>query len=312
VVGTAGFLAPEVYAGRRITSACDVFSWGCTMVFAATGKAPFGEGPPEAISYRVMYTEPDTRDLPPSLGSLVAASLDKQPQQRPTVTELLFALTHTASTLLGLSGGAGAADAIVAAGWTANPPGARGLIPPTRVRNAPPRSGQRVRVILSISLVLAAAAITIAAILLAHKDKPPLRTLPPPSSGPSIRPSPTVLSRPTTPPPLSATPSPSASVAATPTAAVAAMECGLIRDDRTGGSALDVSVATGSVNCTDAYSIVNTYFNDPTLIPQGSGGYATIGSWDCHTVPLGARTTNGPVAVCSDVSGGTIAISQPS
>ena len=41
VVGTPGYLAPEQLTGEPLTPAVDIFAWGATMVFAATGRSPF-------------------------------------------------------------------------------------------------------------------------------------------------------------------------------------------------------------------------------------------------------------------------------
>src|ERR687887_666583 len=41
VVGTPGYLAPEQLTGVPLTPAVDIFAWGATMVFAATGHSPF-------------------------------------------------------------------------------------------------------------------------------------------------------------------------------------------------------------------------------------------------------------------------------
>ena len=89
--GTAGFMAPEVLLGRPLTSACDVFALGVVLAFA-TGVRPFGIGPPEAISYRVVHEEPDLSGLDPQIRGLVAACLAKEPSERPapaTILELL-------------------------------------------------------------------------------------------------------------------------------------------------------------------------------------------------------------------------------
>ena len=42
--GMPEFLAPEQLTGGEVTPACDVFSFGGVLYFAATGRAPFGEG----------------------------------------------------------------------------------------------------------------------------------------------------------------------------------------------------------------------------------------------------------------------------
>jgi len=48
-MGTPGYLAPEVIEGELSGAASDVHSWGATVAFAATGRAPFGSGAFETI-----------------------------------------------------------------------------------------------------------------------------------------------------------------------------------------------------------------------------------------------------------------------
>jgi hypothetical protein len=90
--GTAGFMAPEVLLGRPLTPACDVFALGVVLAFA-TGIRPFGAGPPEAVSYRVVHEEPDLTGLDPQLREAVAACLAKEPSERPTPATIVEVLT---------------------------------------------------------------------------------------------------------------------------------------------------------------------------------------------------------------------------
>ncbi len=45
LLGTPGYLAPEILYGDDATTASDVHSWAATVAFAATGRPPFGRGP---------------------------------------------------------------------------------------------------------------------------------------------------------------------------------------------------------------------------------------------------------------------------
>ena len=92
MVGSAGFMAPEQISGRP-GPAADVFVWGVTVAYAATGQPPFGTGDTHAVLYRVMYGDPDIAAVPDPLGPLVAAALAKDPGQRPTAQQLLDRLT---------------------------------------------------------------------------------------------------------------------------------------------------------------------------------------------------------------------------
>jgi Protein kinase domain len=92
MVGSAGFMAPEQISGRP-GPAADVFVWGVTVAYAATGQPPFGSGDTHAVLYRVMHGDPDIAGVPDPLRSLVAATLTKDPDRRPTARQLLDQLT---------------------------------------------------------------------------------------------------------------------------------------------------------------------------------------------------------------------------
>jgi hypothetical protein len=92
MVGSAGFMAPEQVTGRA-GQAADVFAWGVTLTYAATGKLPFGTGSSDAILYRILHTEPDTTAVPELLRPLVEAALAKDARRRPRADELLARLT---------------------------------------------------------------------------------------------------------------------------------------------------------------------------------------------------------------------------
>lgn len=88
LVGTPGFMAPEVLTGAQLTPACDLFALGMVLAFAS-GVRPFGEGPSEAVSYRVVYQQPDLSCLDPSIREVVAACLAKAPADRPSPEQLV-------------------------------------------------------------------------------------------------------------------------------------------------------------------------------------------------------------------------------
>ena len=88
LLGTPGYLAPEILFGEDATTASDVHSWGATLAFAGTGRAPFGRGPSVAIMDRVRRGEHDLSGLDPSMRRVVADTLDPEPRNRPTLDEL--------------------------------------------------------------------------------------------------------------------------------------------------------------------------------------------------------------------------------
>jgi serine/threonine protein kinase len=93
LVGTPAYLAPELITGGAVTPAADVFSWGCVVMFAGTGRGPFQGNTIPEILHRVAYEWPDLDGLDPGLRDLVEAALAKDPKDRPSVPTLLNQLT---------------------------------------------------------------------------------------------------------------------------------------------------------------------------------------------------------------------------
>ncbi|WP_431900451.1 serine/threonine protein kinase, partial [Nonomuraea sp. bgisy101] len=92
-MGTPAYLAPEQLSGDPVSEAADVFAWGVTMVFAATGKPAFGSDSIPVVMNRILNEEPETGGLDGVLGELVAACLSKDPALRPTAEQLIARLT---------------------------------------------------------------------------------------------------------------------------------------------------------------------------------------------------------------------------
>ncbi|QEU70120.1 serine/threonine protein kinase [Streptomyces galilaeus] len=94
-VGTPAYMSPEHLRTGHSDTASDVFSLAGTLVFAASGRAPFGDGTGVDVMHRVAFEEPNQELLgeissaDPALGALLSACLAKEPEQRPTPAELL-------------------------------------------------------------------------------------------------------------------------------------------------------------------------------------------------------------------------------
>jgi hypothetical protein len=88
LLGTPGYLAPEILYGEDATVASDVHSWAATVAFAGLGRPPFGRGPSMAIMDRVRRGEHDLDGLDPVLRTAVEEALDPEPHRRPTLPEL--------------------------------------------------------------------------------------------------------------------------------------------------------------------------------------------------------------------------------
>ncbi|MXM64468.1 ABC transporter substrate-binding protein [Streptomyces sp. HUCO-GS316] len=97
VVGTPGFLSPEqAGGGGELGPACDIFSLGCVLAYAATGRPPFGTGTLDALLYRTVHDAPDLEGLAQELAEVVGGCLEKDPRLRPTAQALSEALAAAA------------------------------------------------------------------------------------------------------------------------------------------------------------------------------------------------------------------------
>ncbi|MFE7425690.1 bifunctional serine/threonine-protein kinase/ABC transporter substrate-binding protein [Streptomyces sp. NPDC057545] len=130
VIGTPGYLAPEQASAGPLGPACDLFSLGCVLVYAATGRRPFGQGNAASVLFRTVHEEPDLNGLPPGLLPLVASCLAKNPADRPTARQVEQQLTaatdHTVPT--GTAGPTRAADDAHTAARSWAPTGLSALI----------------------------------------------------------------------------------------------------------------------------------------------------------------------------------------
>ncbi|MEY9847186.1 outer membrane protein assembly factor BamB [Streptacidiphilus sp. BW17] len=100
VVGSPGFMSPEQASGRPVGPAGDVFALGAVLVFAATGRGPFGHESAASLLYRVVHEAPDLAGLPSELVPAVTACLAKDPESRPTPDRVLALLAPDGVTAL--------------------------------------------------------------------------------------------------------------------------------------------------------------------------------------------------------------------
>ena len=91
VVGTPYWMAPEIIEMLAPTSACDIWSVGCTVIELLTSKPPYYDVPPYAALYRIVQDEtvPIPNNLPEEVLEFLHLCFQKQPTQRPTAQELL-------------------------------------------------------------------------------------------------------------------------------------------------------------------------------------------------------------------------------
>ncbi|MFI6419569.1 serine/threonine-protein kinase [Streptomyces sp. NPDC050842] len=182
VVGSPGFMSPEQVRGDRVTPASDVFCLGSVLAYAATGRSPFGtaDSGVHATMFRIAHDEPDLTDLAPELSGLIRACLAKDPEARPSATEIVETLPvadpwlpadvlarlgrHAARLLEAEAatgagpgfGGAAVAAAAGAGGSAAGDPTPATPLPPT-ARTAP-RPRRRTALITALATLVVAAA----------------------------------------------------------------------------------------------------------------------------------------------------------
>jgi hypothetical protein len=88
-LGSPPYMAPEQASAGAVTPAADVWALGALACFAATGRAPFGEGGGEAaVMYRVLERDPDLGGCPPELTGVIWACLAKEPSARPSLAQV--------------------------------------------------------------------------------------------------------------------------------------------------------------------------------------------------------------------------------
>jgi len=88
VVGSPGWISPEEYRGDEVGPAADVYGWALLVLYAATGRPPFGAGRPEVLAARVLNEVPEVTGVPAPLDELVRRALAKEPDRRPGLADI--------------------------------------------------------------------------------------------------------------------------------------------------------------------------------------------------------------------------------
>ena len=83
VMGTPGYLSPELVEGAAITDATDWWGWAATITYAASGRPPFGRARMDAVLTRVRAGDVDLEGVDPRLVPLLRASLSPDPRLPP-------------------------------------------------------------------------------------------------------------------------------------------------------------------------------------------------------------------------------------
>ncbi|MEV5569008.1 serine/threonine-protein kinase [Spirillospora sp. NPDC052269] len=96
VAGTPAYLAPELIEGGNASAASDVFAWGATVAYAATGRSPFGKGSLHAVCFRILRGMADLDGIAGPLAGPVRGALSRDPADRPSARWLAGALAEWA------------------------------------------------------------------------------------------------------------------------------------------------------------------------------------------------------------------------
>ena len=92
LIGTLAYMSPEQLGTEPVGPASDVFSLGCVLAFAATGRPPFGDDLAPAIIHRILTQRPDLAGLADELlRELIVGCLARAPADRPALAAIVAA-----------------------------------------------------------------------------------------------------------------------------------------------------------------------------------------------------------------------------
>ncbi|GGS81869.1 hypothetical protein GCM10010156_45750 [Planobispora rosea] len=132
-IGTPAYMAPEQISGDDVGPYTDIFAWGATIAFAATGEMSFAGGSIAVVLNRILNHEVDVSSMPEPLRSVVSAALAKNPAERPSADQLLL-------RLLGRSDATSVSPAVLTQGAQVAVPEPGDVTNPMRI---PQRTGPR-------------------------------------------------------------------------------------------------------------------------------------------------------------------------
>lgn len=118
VMGSPGYIAPEVVQGRTADARTDIFSFGAVFYEMLTGVRPFGPSTPDEslvqVIYRIMSEEPPPPSslnprVPTALDEITQRCLAKDPETRfQNARDIRNSLQHEAGGVAGDENGSGA------------------------------------------------------------------------------------------------------------------------------------------------------------------------------------------------------------
>ncbi|WP_312877803.1 serine/threonine-protein kinase [Lentzea indica] len=88
IMGSPGYMAPELFAGKQPSPASDLWALGATMFHAVEGRAPFHRDTTAATMHAIMYEEPVLQRTRGPLGDTIMALLAQDETRRLTAAQL--------------------------------------------------------------------------------------------------------------------------------------------------------------------------------------------------------------------------------
>ncbi|WP_206068202.1 serine/threonine-protein kinase [Nonomuraea composti] len=88
-LGTPAYLAPERVQGETAGPAADLWAWGLTVAYTATGRHAYRADTYQEVLARILYGKPDLGTLGGPLREVVEACLRHDPRERPDAEEVL-------------------------------------------------------------------------------------------------------------------------------------------------------------------------------------------------------------------------------
>ncbi|KOV84431.1 serine/threonine protein kinase [Nocardia sp. NRRL S-836] len=88
IMGSPGYMAPELFAGKQPSPASDLWALGATMFHAIEGRAPFQRDTTAATMHAIMYEEPVLQRTYGPLADTIMALLTQDDTRRLTAAQL--------------------------------------------------------------------------------------------------------------------------------------------------------------------------------------------------------------------------------
>jgi len=106
LMGTPDYMAPEQWRGLKIDGKADTYALGCILFEALVGRVPFSAPEMPALAFLHCFEPPQSLialdpQLPAELCELCGRMLEKDPTQRPTMSEVADGLGRALGLPLG-------------------------------------------------------------------------------------------------------------------------------------------------------------------------------------------------------------------